>query len=121
MNKKQMLEMKKAYESALVSQLAQALGLEESKVTAEWSLEQAIINIVQGDDLATNIYTFTAKDSNLLLTMMGYKTHKSNNTIIAYEVMPMSIDVATLNALNALIMNVLNSDPLAAPVEEVNE
>jgi hypothetical protein len=123
MNKEQILEMKKAYENALVIQLAQALGMEESKVTAEWSLEQTVINIVQGDEIATNTYTLTAKDNNLLLTMMGCKIHKSNNVIIAYEVMPMSIDIATFNALNALIMNILNSDPLSAsaPVEEVNE
>lgn len=115
MDKEQILEMKKAYENALVIQLAQALGMEESKVTAEWSLEQTVINIVQGDENITNTYIFTAQDNNLLLTMMGYKIHKANNAIIAYEVMPMSIDIATFNALNALIMNILNSDPLTAP------
>ena len=121
MNKEQMLEMKKAYENALVTQLAQGLGMEESQITADWSLERAIINITQSDSTATNIYTFTVRDNNLLLTMAGYKIHKSNNIIAAYEIVPMSIDVNTLNTLNTAIMNILNSDPLAAPVEEVNE
>ena len=123
MNKEQILEMKKAYENALITKLAETLGLELSQITAEWSLNQTVINITQGDKSVANVYTFTAQDNNLTLTMMGYRTHTLNNKIIAYEVIPMSINVATLNTLYTLIMNVLNSDPLAAstPVEEVNE
>jgi hypothetical protein len=116
MNKELILEMKKAYESKLSTELASALGMDTKNVVADWSLDQTVINITQVDNTATNIYTLTAKDNNILLTMLGYKTHKSaNGAIIAYEATPMSIDIATFGALNSIVMNILNSDPLAIP------
>ena len=116
MNKELMLEMKKAYESKLSTELASSLGMNAKNVVADWSLDQTVINITQIDNTATNIYTLTAKDNNILLTMLGYKIHKAaNGAVIAYEAMPMSIDISTLGALNSIITNVLNSDPLAAP------
>ena len=120
MNKEQILEMKKAYESKLSTELASALGMDAKNIVADWSLDQTVISITQADDTATNIYTLTAKDNNVLLTMLGYKIHKSaNGAIIAYEAMPMSIDMATFGALNSIVMSVLNSDPLAAETDEV--
>lgn len=116
MNKELILEMKKAYESKLSAELSSALGIDAKNVVADWSLDQTVINITQSDDTTTNIYTLTAKDNNVLLTMLGYKIHRATNgAIIAYEAMPMSIDVSTLGALNSIIMSILNSDPLAAP------
>ena len=116
MNKELMLEMKKAYENKLSTELASALGMDVKNVVADWSLDQTVINITQADNTATNIYTLTAKDNNISLTMLGYKIHKSaNGTIIAYEATPMSIDLTTLDALNGIVTNILNSDPLAAP------
>jgi hypothetical protein len=51
--------------------------------------------------------------------MFGYKIHKAaNGASIAYEATPMSIDIATLGALNSIVMNILNSDPLAAETDE---
>lgn len=120
MNKELILEMKKAYESKLSAELASALGMDTKNVVADWSLDQTVINITQVDNTATNIYTLTAKDNNILLTMLGYKIHKSaNGAIIAYEAMPMSIDMATFGALNSIVMNILNSDPLAVEDDEV--
>ena len=116
MNKEQVLEMKKAYESKLSTELASALGMDAKNVVADWSLDQTVINITQADNTVTNIYTLTAKDNNVLLTMLGYKIHKAaNGAIIAYEATPMSIDMSTLGALNDIVTNILNSDPLAAP------
>lgn len=116
MNKEQILETKKAYESKLSTELASALGIDAKNIVADWSLDQTVINITQADDTATNVYTLTAKDNNVLLTMLGYKIHKSaNGAIIAYEAMPMSIDMATFGALNNIVMNTLNSDPLIVP------
>ena len=76
MNKEQILEMKKAYESKLSTELASALGMDTKNIVADWSLDQTVISITQADDTATNIYTLTAKDNNVLLTMLGYKIHK---------------------------------------------
>ena len=119
MNKEQILEMKKAYESKLSTELASALGMDTKNIVADWSLDQTVISITQADDTVTNIYTLTAKDNNVLLTMLGYKIHKAaNGAIIAYEATPMSIDIATLGALNSIVMTVLNSDPLAAEIDE---
>lgn len=119
MNKEQILETKKAYESKLSTELASALGMDTKNIVVDWSLDQTVINITQTDDTTTNVYTLTAKDNNVLLTMLGYKIHKSaNGAIIAYEAMPMSIDMATLGGLNGIIMTVLNSDPLAAEPDE---
>lgn len=116
MNKEQVLEMKKAYESKLSTELASALGMDAKNVVADWSLDQTVINITQADNTSTNIYTLTARDNNVLLTMLGYKIHKAaNGAIIAYEATPMSIDMSTLGALNDIVTNILNSDPLAAP------
>lgn len=116
MNKEQILEMKKAYESKLSAELASALGMDAKNVVADWSLDQTVINITQISDTATNIYTLTAKDNAVLLTMLGYKIHHAaNGAIIAYEATPMSIDLSTLGALNSIVMNILNSDPLAVP------
>ena len=120
MNKELILEMKKAYESKLSAELASALGMDTKNVVADWSLDQTVINITQVDNTATNIYTLTAKDNNILLTMLGYKIHKAaNGAIIAYEATPMSIDIATLGALNSIVMNILKSDPLAVEDDEV--
>ena len=116
MNKELILEMKKAYENKLSTELASALGMDTKNVVADWSLDQTVINITQADNTATNIYTLTAKDNSILLTMLGYKIHKAaNGAIIAYEATPMSIDIATFGALNSIVMSILNSDPLAAP------
>lgn len=116
MNKELILEMKKAYESKLSTELASALGMDARNVVADWSLDQTVINITQASDTTTNIYTLTAKDNNISLTMLGYKVHRgTNGAIIAYEATPMSIDLATFNALNSIVMNILNSDPLAIP------
>jgi hypothetical protein len=116
MNKELILEMKKAYESKLSTELASVLGMDAKNVVADWSLDQTVINITQASDTATNIYTLTAKDNNISLTMLGYKIHRgANGAIIAYEATPMSIDLSTLGALNSIVMNILNSDPLAIP------
>ena len=116
MNKELILEMKKAYENKLSTELASALGMDTKNVVADWSLDQTVINITQADNTATNIYTLTAKDNSILLTMLGYKIHKAaNGAIIAYEATPMSIDIATFGAHNSIVMSILNSDPLAAP------
>ena len=112
MNKELILEMKKAYENKLSTELASALGMDTKNVVADWSLDQTVINITQADNTATNIYTLTAKDNSILLTMLGYKIHKAaNGAIIAYEATPMSIDIATFGALNSIVMSILNSDP----------
>ena len=122
MTKELILEMKKAYESKLSTELASALGMDAQNIVAEWNLDQTVVNITQADDATANIYTLTAKDNNIVLTMLGYKIHKAaSGAIIAYETMPMSIDMATLGALNNIIMSVLNSDPLAAATDEVAE
>lgn len=115
MNKEQMLEMKKAYEANLVLTLAQALGFKEEEIKAEWSLEKAIITITNVTRTTTNHYTFVAENNNVLLTMLGVKTHSVNGTMIAFEALPMSIDTQTLNAITHMIMEVLNSDPMAIP------
>ena len=116
MNKEQILAIKKAYESKLSTELASVLGMDAKNVTADWSLDQTVVNIAQVNDTATSIYTLTIKDNNVLLTMLGYKIHRTaNGAIIAYEATPMSIDISTLGALNGIIMSILNSDPLAAP------
>lgn len=119
MNKELILEMKKAYESKLSIELASALGMDAKDVVTDWSLDQTVVNITQASNTTTNIYTLTAKDNNISLTMLGYKIHKSTNgAIIAYEATPMSIDLTTLDALNGIVMNILNSDPLAAETNE---
>ena len=116
MNKEQMLEMKKAYENKLSTELASALGMDTKNIVAEWSLDQTVINITQTDNNTTSIHTLTVKDNNILLTMFGYRIHQgASGAIIAYEATPMSIDISTLGALNSIVMNILNSDPLAAP------
>ena len=116
LTKEQILEMKKAYESKLSAELASALGMDAKNIVADWSLDQTVINITQISDTATNIYTLTAKDNAVLLTMLGYKIHHAaNGAIIAYEATPMSIDLSTFGALNSIVMNILNSDPLAVP------
>ena len=123
MNKEQMLEIKKAYENKLSTELASVLGMDAKNVVADWSLDQTVINITQADNTTANIYTLTANDNSMSLTMFGYKIHKAaNGAIIAYEAIPMTIDISTFGALNSIVMSILNSDPLAAPeTDETDE
>lgn len=120
MNKELILEMKNAYESKLNTELASALNIDAKDIVVDWSLDQTVINITRVYDTTTNIYTLTAKDNNVLLTMLGYKIYKAaNGATIAYEAIPMSINMSTFSALDSIIMNILNSDPLAAETDEM--
>lgn len=113
MNKEKILETKKAYEDKIQSAIAQALSFYEKDVVVNWSLDGTIIYLTKTSDQVINKYTLNVSDTDISITMLGYRIHKdANDSILAYENIPMSINAQTLNTLHQIITSIINSDPL---------
>lgn len=114
------------YESQLVDKLADALGQEKSKITAEWRVNtlKATIDLTQGDVVTK--YYLTYADNNVTLEVDSYKNiytdplDENARTLTGIQARRSSIDYNTLGALGRLMEEVVNTEyveEVETPVE----
>ena len=110
MNAHDVIELKKAYEEAIVEQIATTLKVPQQQVAANWSLEQTIVDLrlFDNNNNITNFH-FQYTDDNFIISTSSYQAVVSGEMVVGIVASTATVNLYTLEAIRTIISKVVNS------------
>ena len=109
MNVNDVKELKRKYETSLITNIAKILSLSTDAITAEWSLERTIVNVqLNKQNIVTN-FVFDWDGTEFIMHNSSYQIVTQGKMPIGVVANSAAISLNTIHAIFDTIIDVLNS------------